>query len=145
MNHSLDTIGRLTLDKAIKLNPYVPRSSVQREAMTDDELMQLAGDTLVIDSECYHNYFLIAFKHLKTGKIIPYPELDEQFAVILEHYDDMLAHYGNDLGVRMARKHIGWYTSGLINSAEFRHSFNQISDANQAKELLHQFYKPFLH
>jgi tRNA-dihydrouridine synthase B len=83
--------------------------------------------------------------YLKTGKTIPQPELNEQFTTILEHYDDMLIHYGNDLGIRMARKHIGWYTSGLKNSAEFRHVFNQVSDANHAKELLHEFYKSFLH
>lgn len=72
---STDTIGRLTLDKAVKLNPYVPRPATQREAMTDDELMSSIwkfgekGGILAVDVECYSNYFLVAFKHLQSGKI----------------------------------------------------------------------------
>ena len=110
-------------------------------------LEQSGADGVMIGRGAYGKPWVInqIMHYLKTGKVISPPELDEQFATILEHYDDMLVHYGNDLGIRMARKHIGWYTSGLINSAEFRHNFNQVSNADQAKELLHQFYKPFLH
>ncbi|MEI6187490.1 MAG: tRNA dihydrouridine synthase DusB [Alphaproteobacteria bacterium] len=110
-------------------------------------LEQSGADGIMIGRGAYGKPWIInqVMHYLKTGKIIPQPELDEQFATILEHYDDMLIHYGNDLGIRMARKHIGWYTSGLKNSAEFRHAFNQVSDANHAKELLYEFYKPFLH
>jgi tRNA-dihydrouridine synthase B len=110
-------------------------------------LEQSGADGIMIGRGVYGKPWLInqVIHYLKTGKTIPQPELNKQFATILEHYDDMLIHYGNDLGVRMARKHIGWYTSGLKNSAEFRHVFNQVSDANHAKELLHEFYKSFLH
>ncbi len=110
-------------------------------------LEQSGADGIMIGRGAYGKPWLInqVMHYLKTGKTIPQPELNEQFTTILEHYDDMLIHYGNDLGIRMARKHIGWYTSGLKNSAEFRHVFNQVSDANHAKELLHEFYKSFLH
>jgi tRNA-dihydrouridine synthase B len=110
-------------------------------------LEQSGADGIMIGRGAYGRPWLInqVIHYLKTGKTIPQPELNEQFATILEHYDDVLIHYGNDLGIRMARKHIGWYTSGLKNSAEFRHIFNQVSDANHAKELLHEFYKSFLH
>jgi tRNA-dihydrouridine synthase B len=110
-------------------------------------LEQSGADGIMIGRGAYGRPWLInqVIHYLKTGKTIPQPELNEQFATILEHYDDVLIHYGNDLGIRMARKHIGWYTSGLKNSAEFRHIFNQVYDANHAKELLHEFYKSFLH
>jgi tRNA-dihydrouridine synthase B len=68
------------------------------------------------------------------------PTLAEQYASICEHLEDILDTYGADGGVRIARKHIGWYTSGLHGSAEFRHAFNMIGDAQQAKEALHVFY-----
>lgn len=104
------------------------------------------ADGVMIGRGTYGKPWLInqVSQYLKTGKILSLPNIEEQYATILEHYNDMLEHYGENLGVRMARKHIGWYTSGLTGSAEFRHKFNQFSDANLAKEFLHQFYQPLV-
>ena len=41
---------------------------------------------------------------------------------MLEQYDEMLALYGTQTGVNLARKHIGWYTKGLPGSAELRNT-----------------------
>ena len=81
---------------------------------------------------------------LATGERLPDPGLDEQFAVILEQYEAMLAHYGLENGVNIARKHIGWYTKGLHGSAEFRNAFNKEPDAARAKAMLYDFYSPWL-
>jgi tRNA-dihydrouridine synthase B len=64
--------------------------------------------------------------------------------VITEQYEAMLAHYGIETGVNIARKHIGWYTKGLHGSAEFRNAFNQEPDARRARAMLHEFYAPWL-
>jgi tRNA-dihydrouridine synthase B len=45
-----------------------------------------------------------------------------------EHYVDTLGHYGNEVGVNMMRKHIGWYTKGIHGSAEFRNKVNKQAD-----------------
>lgn len=50
---------------------------------------------------------VIAF--LKTGQRLPDPPPERQRDIVLEHYADMLAHYGTDRGVRIARKHLDWY------------------------------------
>ena len=47
---------------------------------------------------------------------------------MLEHYEAMLELYGTQIGVNLARKHIGWYTKGLPGSAEFRNKVNQQDD-----------------
>lgn len=67
-----DDIGRLTIDKTVQLKPYVPRSSKVYELMTDAEIMVGAGGTLIVDTESYINYFLIAFKDVATKKIIKF-------------------------------------------------------------------------
>jgi len=54
----------------VELNPYKPRKAPSFEVLSDEELVEAVGDTLVFDVECFKNYFLIAFKHLKTGKFL---------------------------------------------------------------------------
>ena len=56
----------------------------------------------------------------------------------------MLAHYGEVVGVRIARKHVGWYTKGFPGSAEFRNRVNFIDDAEAVMGELERFYEPFL-
>ena len=63
--------------------------------------------------------------------------------MIAEHYEAMLSHYGNETGVNMARKHIGWYTRGLHGSAEFRNRVNQIADPKVVQAMLAEFYAPW--
>lgn len=58
------------LPAPITLKPYVPREPLPYVLFTDDELMAGAGGTLIFDTECFKNFFLIAFKCVKTGKII---------------------------------------------------------------------------
>jgi tRNA-dihydrouridine synthase B len=80
----------------------------------------------------------------RTGERLPDPEMDEQYAVLIEHYRAMLAHYGEGVGVKIARKHLGWYTKGLPGSAEFRNRVNFIDDPVQVLGELERFYEPFL-
>ncbi|MBL4790688.1 MAG: tRNA dihydrouridine synthase DusB, partial [Kordiimonadaceae bacterium] len=54
--------------------------------------------------------------YLKTGVILPAPDLETQLDTIITHYDAMLEHYGSVTAVRMARKHLGWYSKGLQGS-----------------------------
>ncbi|WP_326524281.1 tRNA dihydrouridine synthase DusB [Sphingomonas sp.] len=71
------------------------------------------------------------------------PTIDEQYRLIIAHYDDMLELYGNEVGVKMARKHLGWYTRGLHGSAEFRNHVNQVADPVRVKAMLAEFYAPW--
>lgn len=72
------------------------------------------------------------------------PSLDEQYRVITEHYIETLSHYGNEVGVNMMRKHIGWYTKGIHGSAEFRNTVNQQGDPRVVLDMLAEFYGPWL-
>lgn len=78
--------------------------------------------------------------YLENGEIIEAPTLLEQMNIILEHYDEMLSHYGIELGVRMARKHIGYYSAGLPSSGEFRGGLNQMLDPEAVKGRIKEFY-----
>ncbi len=47
----------------------------------------------------------------------------------MSHYEAMLEHYGTDTGLKIARKHVAWYSKGLAGSAEFRVRINAIGHA----------------
>ena len=64
--------------------------------------------------------------YLRTGAHLPPPEVREIHRVLTAHLHDLYAFYGEQTGVRMARKHISWYTKGLAGSAAFRHTMNQL-------------------
>jgi tRNA-dihydrouridine synthase B len=79
---------------------------------------------------------------LRTGRRLPDPPLAEQHAILRDHYLDMLHHYGREAGMRMARKHVGWYTKGLPKSAEFRAAINRLADADAVLAAIDDFYAP---
>ncbi|HQT27265.1 MAG TPA: tRNA dihydrouridine synthase DusB, partial [Burkholderiales bacterium] len=69
--------------------------------------------------------------YLETGEHLPEPEVAEIHAVLMNHLTDLYAFYGEFTGVRVARKHISWYTKGLAGSAQFRHSMNQLQSCEE--------------
>ncbi len=77
---------------------------------------------------------------LRDGVRVPDPDLATQKAILLAHYRAMLDHAGIEAGVRLARKHIGWYSRGLPGSAEFRAAVNQRGEAAQVERLIDDFY-----
>lgn len=82
--------------------------------------------------------------YLATGERRPDPTLAEQMEIILEHLDAMLVHYGSEPGVRIARKHMGWYSKGLPGSAEFRAEINRTGDPEAMRRIIADFYAPLL-
>ncbi len=77
---------------------------------------------------------------LETGERLADPALIDQHRTVLEHYEAILEHYGTQAGVRIARKHLGWYSKGLAGSAEYRAEINQLSDPGQVKTRINAFY-----
>jgi len=109
-------------------------------------LAQSGADGLMIGRGAYGRPWLLAqvMHWWRTGEALPTPDIDEQYALVVEHYRAMLDHYGDIAGVKIARKHLGWYTKGLHGSAEFRNKANFIDDSAQVLGELERFYTPFL-
>jgi len=109
-------------------------------------LDQSGADGVMIGRGAYGRPWLLrqVMDALEGREARPDPTLDEQYRLIVSHYDDMLSLYGKDVGVNMARKHLGWYTRGLHGSAEFRNAVNQVPDAAVVKAMLAEFYAPWI-
>lgn len=83
-------------------------------------------------------------KFLKTGERLGDPPLWRQYQLLMSHYEAMLEHYGTDTGLKIARKHVAWYSKGLAGSAEFRVRINSLETPQGAKEAIREFYEPQL-
>jgi len=77
---------------------------------------------------------------MQTGEHLPVPEVEEIHRIMLEHLDDLYTFYGEYTGVRMARKHIAWYTKGLADSASFRHAMNQLETSREQLSAANAFF-----
>lgn len=109
-------------------------------------LDQSGADGLMIGRGAYGKPWLLGqvMHWWRTGEKLESPSFDEQYEKIVEHYNGMLEHYGENVGVKIARKHLGWYTKGLHGSADFRNKVNFIDDASEVLSELECFYEPFL-
>jgi tRNA-dihydrouridine synthase B len=81
---------------------------------------------------------------LETGEKLAPPPVAEIREVLTAHLDDLYAFYGKERGARVARKHIGWYTKGLRNSAVFRSRMNTLETAEEQLAAVAQFFGELL-
>ena len=77
---------------------------------------------------------------LQTGEHLPAPAVAEIHQVMLEHIHDLYNFYGELTGMRVARKHISWYTKGLVGSANFRHHMNQLQTVEEQLQSINDFF-----
>ncbi len=82
---------------------------------------------------------------LKTGQVLPPPRVDEIHRVMIAHIEDLYGFYGIERGLRVARKHISWYTKGLVGSASFRHAMNQLETVAEQRAAIDDFFASLGH
>jgi tRNA-dihydrouridine synthase B len=77
---------------------------------------------------------------LNTGEHLPAPQVGEIHSVLRDHVHELYLFYGEHTGLRVARKHISWYTKGLVGSAHFRHRMNQLEDPVEQLAAVDEFF-----
>lgn len=78
--------------------------------------------------------------YLRTGAHCPAPALAEIERILLEHLAALHAFYGDVMGVRIARKHVGWYLATLPGAREFRAQFNRLDSQEAQCASVRQFF-----
>ncbi|MGE4339920.1 MAG: tRNA dihydrouridine synthase, partial [Pigmentiphaga sp.] len=79
--------------------------------------------------------------YLETGTHLLSPQIGEIQQVLAEHLADLYDFYGEHTGLRVARKHISWYTKGLAGSAVFRHRMNQLESVDEQMQAVTDFFE----
>ncbi len=83
-----------------------------------------------------------AATYLREGRRQPEPPVAARGEVLLRHYDAMLSHYGEAQGVRIARKHLGWYAKGLSGAARFREEVFALTDPAAVRDRIRCAFQP---
>jgi len=78
--------------------------------------------------------------YIDTGERLPEPSPQEVRDILIGHLKNLYAFYGEYAGVRIARKHIGWYSKGQPHGAAFRQVVNRVDSIEQQLQLTHDFF-----
>lgn len=109
-------------------------------------LARSGADGVMVGRACYGRPWLPAIlaRFLCTGERAPEPDLAAQKRILLGHYEDMLLHFGAEPGLRLARKHVAWYSRGLPGSAQFRAETMRLADPARVRAAIAAFYDPLI-
>ena len=78
--------------------------------------------------------------YLQTGEKLPEPSLEEVRDILLGHLHNLYDFYGEYTGVRMARKHISWYSKGQRHGGAFRQAVTRVEEAGQQLDMVKSFF-----
>ncbi|MBM3561116.1 MAG: tRNA dihydrouridine synthase DusB, partial [Alphaproteobacteria bacterium] len=79
---------------------------------------------------------------LADGGEVTEPDPAARWAVAREHLEALLGHYGAERGLRIARKHLGWYAQGLLGAAAFRNAVNNATEPAVVIGEIRRFFAP---
>ncbi len=132
--------------KAAVSIPVIVNGDITSEAKAAEALRRSGADGVMIGRGAYGRpWFLAQVAHyLKTGERVASPALAEQKAILVRHYEAIREHFGEQAGVRLARKHIAWYSHGLRGSAGFRAAMNRLDDSAAVLRLIDEFFDPLI-
>ena len=132
----------ITAVKASVKIPVIANGDITTPEKARDVLQRTGADAVMIGRAAQGRPWIFReIEHyINTGEYLAAPPVGEVHRVLLKHVYDLYAFYGDQTGLRVARKHISWYTKGLVDSAQFRHRMNQLESCNEQLSAVNEFF-----
>ncbi len=129
------------IKQAVRI-PVIANGDITNPEKAATVLCQTAADGVMIGRAALGNPWIFReISHfLATGERLPPPSPEEVRDTLLEHLENLYAFYGEQRGVRVARKHIAWYSKGLQGGAVFRGRINRVEDAGTQRVMVRDFF-----
>ncbi len=129
------------IKNAVKI-PVIINGDIKDFSSAKKALELSRADGIMVGRGCYGKPWLIKqLSHSLSSEVEEFPPSKEvQLSMILEHYSHILEYYGQEHGIKIARKHLGWYSSGLKNSSNFRAKINTSNSPEELKGLIEELY-----
>lgn len=108
--------------------PVIANGDIDSPEKARDVLRRTGADALMIGRAAQGRPWIFReiAHYLEKGSHLPAPRIAEIRDVLVRHLHNLYALYGDEAGVHIARKHIGWYVKGLAGGNEFRQAMNRL-------------------
>ncbi|WP_189444848.1 tRNA dihydrouridine synthase DusB [Salinicola rhizosphaerae] len=135
-----DTIAAVKQQVSI---PVFANGDVTTPQRAADVLAYTGADAVMIGRGAQGNPWLFReIEHfLRTGETLAPPSAEEIATTMRRHLQALHEHYGDYLGVRVARKHVGWYLATRDPGREWRARFNRLEQVKQQFDFLHELFR----
>jgi tRNA-dihydrouridine synthase B len=134
-----DTVAEVKSRVAI---PVIANGDIASPEDAKRVLARTGADGVMIGRAAHGQPWIFAeiAHYLATGRHLPPPDAAAVRAIVLEHLDGLYALYGEEQGLRVARKHIGWYARTLPGGEQFRREANRIESAAAQRAAVDEFF-----
>jgi tRNA-dihydrouridine synthase B len=142
-NAEYDTIAAIV--DAVKI-PIIANGDIDSAHKAQQVLTRTNASALMIGRSAQGRPWIFReINHfLATGFELAPPSQEEIRSTLCSHLDQLSGFYGEFMGVRIARKHVGWYLKTLTNSQQFCKTFNKIETAREQYDAIQQYFEQLI-
>lgn len=122
--------------------PVIANGDIKNSQDAKKALKLSGANGVMIGRACYGKPWLIEQinRELQDDYSFKEPNNIEKKKIILDHFYDMIDHYGDNIAINLAKKHLGWYSNGMNGAANYRANINKSKDKSEILDLIEDFF-----